>query len=113
MSKHVTSYVTTPGGRRLAAPKPITVGKRAGRTWVIEADFGEARGLRDGRVHGYATESSARTHEFIIDRPPHQRPRVVELFSGRGSAPNYIRLRMGRMMRELVRCAMRAGGAPC
>ena len=98
-------YLTTPNGRRIPAPKPIIIGK----TWTLEADFGEARGPHDGRVHGYATRAdSARTYEFITWTPPDKRrAKVAQLFGNApgGWAPMYIRQAAGRMMRDLERKA--------
>ena len=91
-------YLTTPNGRKIPAPKPQIIGK----TWTLEADFGEARGLHDGRVHGYATHNpSARTYGFVIVGPG--KPRAMQLYSyaSETRAPMYIRQAVGRMMREL------------
>ena len=95
-------YLTTPNGRKIPAPKPIIIGK----TWTLTADFGEAGGLHDGRVHGYATKASGTTYEFIAWTPPDaRRVKVAQLFNMWFKAPMYIRQAVGRMMRDLERRA--------
>ena len=95
-------YITTPAGRKIPAPKPQFIGK----TWTLEADFGEARGMHDGRVHGYATRAdTVATHGFVIVGPG--KPRAMQLYShaSEARAPMYIRQAVGRMMRTLERRA--------
>ena len=93
--------VTAPNGRALRAPKPVQLGRK----WLLSADFGEARGLHDGLVHGYAIrQPDAYVFEFIIYHPAdRRRAHVAQLFAGWGGgrAPMYVRQAVGWMMRAL------------
>jgi hypothetical protein len=99
----------------MAAKKRKYPIKFIGTSWTLQADNGECSQTIGSReyasvgagksiqlkgVRGYATEAvSARTHEFIFY--PRQHLRAAELFRMRPLVPEYIRRKLGGLMRQV------------